>query len=112
MESDCLIGSNRRAQLTDIGLWPEYAPLVQRWRRDAADITPYLAAPGNKRNAWRNRLGKHDRPRVGLVWAGDPRKSLPGANRVDRRRSLQFDQLAPVLQVRERGCRVGSGGKR
>ena len=40
-------------------------------------------------------------PRVGLVWAGDPRKSLPGANRIDRQRSLQFDQLAPVLQVRD-----------
>jgi Glycosyltransferase family 9 (heptosyltransferase) len=68
--------------------------------------TPYLAAPENKRSAWRDRpgkhgLGKHERPRVGLVWAGDPRKNLPGANRVDRRRSLQFDRLAPVLQVRE-----------
>jgi hypothetical protein len=74
-------------------------------------LTPYLAAPENKRSARRSRLGKHgvgkhgvgkhERPRVGLVWAGDPRKNLPGANRVDRRRSLQFDQLAPVLQVRE-----------
>jgi len=73
--------------------------------------TPYLCVPENKKSAWRNRLGKpgpgkhglgeHERPRVGLVWAGDPRKSLPGANRIDRQRSLQFDQLAPVLQVRE-----------
>jgi hypothetical protein len=68
--------------------------------------TPYLTAPKNKRSAWQDRLGKHglgkhERPRVGLVWAGDPRKNLPGANRVDRRRSLQFDQLVPVLQVRE-----------
>ena len=37
------------------------------------------------------------------VWYGRaiPRKSLPGANRIDRQRSLQFDQLAPVLQVRD-----------
>jgi tetratricopeptide (TPR) repeat protein len=69
--------------------------------------TPYLTAPENKTRAWRDRLdkpelGKHQRPRVGLVWAGDPRKSLPGANRIDRQRSLQFDQLAPLLEVR--GC--------
>jgi tetratricopeptide (TPR) repeat protein len=64
--------------------------------------TPYLAAPEHQVSAWRDCLGQHERPRVGLVWAGDPRKSLPGANRIDRQRSLQFDQLAPVLEVR--GC--------
>ena len=64
--------------------------------------TPYLSAADNKRNAWRDRLGKHERARIGLVWAGDPRKHVPDANRFDRQRSLQFDQLAPVLQVR--GC--------
>jgi hypothetical protein len=63
--------------------------------------TPYLSAPAGKTRAWRERLGSHERPRVGLAWAGDPRKSLPGANRIDRQRSLQFDQLAPVLQVRD-----------
>jgi tetratricopeptide (TPR) repeat protein len=68
--------------------------------------TPYLAAPEHKMGAWRDRLnkhelGRHERPRVGLVWAGDPRKSLPGANRIDRQRSLQFDQLTPILEVRD-----------
>ena len=64
--------------------------------------TPYLSAADNKRNAWRDHLGRHERPRVGLAWAGDPRKHLPGANRIDRQRSLPFDQLAPILEVR--GC--------
>jgi tetratricopeptide (TPR) repeat protein len=63
--------------------------------------TPYLTAPENKIGDWRDRLGIHERPRVGLVWAGDPRKSLPGANRIDRQRSLQFDQLAPLLEVHD-----------
>ena len=62
---------------------------------------PYLAAPENKIGDWRDRLGIHERLRVGLVWAGDPRKSLPGANRIDRQRSLQFDQLAPLLEVHD-----------
>jgi tetratricopeptide (TPR) repeat protein len=60
--------------------------------------TPYLSAPDSAVAAWRDRLGER-RPRIGVVWAGDPRKKLPGANRIDRQRSLQFDQLAPVLQV-------------
>jgi len=60
---------------------------------------PYLSAPTDKIEAWRNRLGTHDSLRVGLVWAGDPRKQTPGAHRIDRQRSLTFDQLAPIFQV-------------
>jgi len=63
--------------------------------------TPYLSAPESKTSAWHDRLGAHIRPRVGLVWAGDPRKHLPGANRIDRQRSLQFDQFAPLLRLRD-----------
>jgi hypothetical protein len=68
--------------------------------------TPYLSAPEDAVVAWRDRLGERQRPRIGVVWAGDPRKKLPGANRIDRQRSLQFDQLAPILQVR--GCEIYS----
>ncbi len=61
--------------------------------------TPYLVAPDRKVAAWRDRLGERRGPRIGLVWAGDPRKSLPHANRIDRQRSLAFDALAPILRV-------------
>jgi Glycosyltransferase family 9 (heptosyltransferase) len=64
--------------------------------------TPYLSAPAGKISAWRDRLGKHDTPRVGLVWAGNPRKELPGSNRIDRQRSMTFDRLAPLLDIS--GC--------
>jgi hypothetical protein len=60
---------------------------------------PYLSVPDNKRSAWRGRLGRHERLRVGLVWSGDPRKHQSNANRGDRRRSIRFDQLTPVLDV-------------
>jgi hypothetical protein len=63
---------------------------------------PYLTVPDDKRSAWRDRLGRHERLRVGLVWSGDPRKHQSNANRGDRRRSIRFDQLAPVLDVA--GC--------
>jgi tetratricopeptide (TPR) repeat protein len=63
---------------------------------------PYLFADEAKANAWRVRLGRHDRPRIGLVWAGDPRKQLPNSHRIDRQRSIAFDRLAPVIEVE--GC--------
>jgi tetratricopeptide (TPR) repeat protein len=63
--------------------------------------TPYLAVPEAKANTWRDRLGKRERPRIGLVWAGNPRKEVPNANRIDRQRSLAFDRLTPLLQMTE-----------
>jgi tetratricopeptide (TPR) repeat protein/ADP-heptose:LPS heptosyltransferase len=37
--------------------------------------TPYLPAPDDDRvRAWKQRLGAHDRLRVGLCWAGNPRQ--------------------------------------
>jgi tetratricopeptide (TPR) repeat protein len=62
---------------------------------------PYLSAPADKIEAWRDRLGTHVSLRVGLVWAGDPRKQTPGAHRIDRQRSLTFDQLAPIFAVQD-----------
>jgi tetratricopeptide (TPR) repeat protein len=64
--------------------------------------TPYLAARDSQTRAWRERLGRHERPRIGLVWAGNPRKELPGANRIDSQRSIVVDQLAPLFQLT--GC--------
>jgi tetratricopeptide (TPR) repeat protein len=60
---------------------------------------PYSSAPENKRSVWCDRLGQHDRLRVGLVWAGHPRKHQLANNRGDRHRSIGFDQLAPVLHI-------------
>jgi tetratricopeptide (TPR) repeat protein len=62
----------------------------------------YLAAPESKVRAWRDALGQHDRPRIGLVWAGNPRKELPNANRIDSERSMAFGRLAPLFFVT--GC--------
>jgi tetratricopeptide (TPR) repeat protein len=61
--------------------------------------TPYLSPPADKIEAWCKRLDTHDTLRVGLVWAGDPRKQMPGAHRIDRQRSLTFDQLTPIFDV-------------
>jgi tetratricopeptide (TPR) repeat protein len=63
---------------------------------------PYISAVDAQKNAWRERLGERDRPRIGLVWAGDPRKQLPNAHRIDRQRSIEFERMAPLLGVS--GC--------
>lgn len=56
---------------------------------------PYLKAEPERRERWRNRLGESDgRPRIGLVWAGNP------AVETDRIRSTNLEQLAPLGQLR------------
>jgi Glycosyltransferase family 9 (heptosyltransferase) len=75
-------------------------PFAFRTRLDTIPgETPYLSAPADKVNAWRDRLGARTMPRVGLVWAGNPRKELPNLNLIDSQRSVAFATLAPLLEV-------------
>jgi tetratricopeptide (TPR) repeat protein len=53
-----------------------------------ADV-PYLHAPTDRLEIWRQRLGPRVRPRVGLCWWGS--QHIP-------KRSLPLDRLAPLLQ--------------
>jgi Glycosyltransferase family 9 (heptosyltransferase) len=55
---------------------------------------PYLpAAPRAYVEAWKQRLGPHDRLRVGLVWSGNPKH----AN--DHNRSLPLRALSPIRDL-------------
>ena len=75
-------------------------PLALRTRLDTIPAcTPYLAAPLDKVRAWRDRLGGHGKRRVGLVWAGNPRKELANCNLIDAIRSMEFAQLGPLLEL-------------
>jgi hypothetical protein len=47
--------------------------------------------PPARLQAWNDRLGTHDRLRVGLAWAGNPRQGN------DRNRSMPLSVLAPLL---------------
>ena len=66
--------------------------------QDIPQKIPYLSAPQKKIDEWRVRLGQHEKPRVGLVWAGSPRKDQPDANRIDLQRSIEFDGLSLLFQ--------------
>jgi hypothetical protein len=60
----------------------------------------YLSADQAHMARWGERLARLGGrgPRVGLVWAGNQGKS-PILAAVDRRRSMPFDQLAPLFDV-------------
>lgn len=51
----------------------------------------YLQAPVEHLACWRERLGPRQRPRIGLVWAGNP------LHRNDHQRSCSLDALMPLL---------------
>lgn len=54
----------------------------------------YLEADPALVQAWRGRLAVHPGFRVGLVWAGNPRRHNPSANALDRRRSIGLEEFA------------------
>jgi hypothetical protein len=70
-------------------------PLAFRTRLDTIPAaTSYLPAPPPDRiRAWEDRLGPHDRLRVGLVWSGNPNHSN------DRNRSMPLRALMRLLDV-------------
>jgi hypothetical protein len=47
----------------------------------------------SRRRTWEERLGSHDRLRVGLVWSGNPKHSN------DRKRSLPLPMLSRILDL-------------
>lgn len=59
----------------------------------------YLAPDPDLVAQWAQRLGPRRLPRVGLVWSGAPRRHDPKSYAFDRRRSLPFSAMAPLLDV-------------
>jgi hypothetical protein len=58
-----------------------------------AETVPYLQADPAAAAVWRARLADLPGPRVGVVWAGNP------AYPADRKRSVPFEKLAPLLAL-------------
>jgi tetratricopeptide (TPR) repeat protein len=54
---------------------------------------PYLRASPQALNNWEGRLGPRDRPRIGLVWSGNP------MNTRDHNRSIGFSSFLSLLDI-------------
>jgi tetratricopeptide (TPR) repeat protein len=63
----------------------------------------YLRAPPARLQTWEDRLGPHDRLRVGLVWSGNP------AHQNDHNRSIALNVLAPILDCGTRFISLQKG---
>jgi hypothetical protein len=69
-------------------------PAILGTRIDTIPATiSYLEAKEEWRAPWRKRLAPMPKPRIGIVWGGNP------GNRVEYDRALDFAQLAPILQA-------------
>lgn len=66
-------------------------PLALKIELAAIPAVKYLRAPPASVARWRAKLGEPSKPRVGLVWRGDP------DNPIDHTRSLALAQLLPQL---------------
>ncbi len=60
---------------------------------------PYLRADPTLCAQWERRLHADTRPRIGLVWGGNPRLAHARISVLDRRRSIPLPALAPLLAV-------------
>ncbi|MBV8654370.1 MAG: hypothetical protein JO255_23115, partial [Alphaproteobacteria bacterium] len=75
-------------------------PLVLGGRPESVPVAfPYLAPDPEAASLWGQRLAALPGLKIGIVWAGDPRPHEPEANRLDKRRSLRFAQLAPLAGI-------------
>jgi tetratricopeptide (TPR) repeat protein len=55
--------------------------------------TPYLHPPADAAATWEAQLGATQRPRIGIVWAGNP------SHANDRKRSIELAALKPLLAI-------------
>ncbi len=60
---------------------------------------PYVFPDAAAVDVWAESLRRAKGPKVGLVWAGDPRQHNPRATMVDRRRSIPLVALSPLLSM-------------
>ena len=66
-------------------------PMALKLTVNTIPCRPYLKADSVTINAWRKRLGKRTRPRIGLAWSGNPNPKS------DHKRTIPLADLAPIL---------------
>lgn len=70
-------------------------PSLLPWSAQAFQPVSYFDVPDERRLAWQERLQALKRPRVGLVWRGNPQMAE------DKWRSIPIPELQPLLALQE-----------
>jgi len=90
----------------DRAAWDAACPMMglplRLGTRTLADIpssVPYLHPAPAEAAVWRDRISALPGLKVGLVWAGDPRRNDPRAAIMDGRRSIRLHDLAPLAGI-------------
>ncbi|PKU21829.1 tetratricopeptide repeat protein [Telmatospirillum siberiense] len=97
---DQVIGVGDEIPECDFHLPLMSAPFVLGTRLDTVpSLVPYISADPAKVSIWERKLAHLPGLKVGLVWGGNPRPHDPDAATMDRRRSLHWAQMAPLLRV-------------
>jgi len=92
--AQCLPRSAAQLPAFDLHCPISSLPLAFGTTLDTIPSAPYLPVPaGDRVRAWDERLGAHDRLRVGLVWSGNPNHGN------DHNRSIPFQLLARILDI-------------
>jgi tetratricopeptide (TPR) repeat protein len=93
--SQCLPKSTAALPAYDLHCPLSSLPLAFRTRLDSipAEKSYLPPPPADRVQEWQDRLGPHDRFRVGLVWSGNPKHDN------DRNRSIPLRMLARILDV-------------
>ncbi len=89
-----VFGDTRRPPPFDVHCPLLSLPLALKIELATLPAGKYLRAPLASVALWRAKLGEHSKPRIGLVWRGDP------DNPIDRTRSLALTQLLSTLPDR------------
>ncbi|HLG89604.1 MAG TPA: tetratricopeptide repeat protein [Alphaproteobacteria bacterium] len=63
------------------------------------ETVPYIDPDPDLVRSWSAKLPRGGRPRVGLVWSGEPRPYDLAAVQMDRRRSLRLAMLRPLTEL-------------
>ncbi|WP_162993474.1 tetratricopeptide repeat protein [Asaia bogorensis] len=89
----------------DVPPYDYHCPFISLPRAFAASATPfgvappYITADPEKSAHFAARLAHDTRLRVGIVWAGAPRRDQTEAYMLDQRRSMPLAALAPLFDV-------------
>lgn len=102
LRSPCPIGNGAPPQRFDLHCSLLSLPAIFGTTIETIPPPAEFRLPKSLCDRWRQRIPKHDRKNIALVWAGNPEHSH------DAQRSIGFESLSPLLETDQRRLRFFS----